>query len=165
MSVDVIDRFLRKKGCKNYYVEIGGEIVVRGLNADDVNWRIGVDTPMENLQTRELENIIHVSDKAIATSGNYRNFYIHEGVKYAHTLNPQTGFPVQHSLLSATVVANDGATADAYATVFMVMGTKKALEFVKQHPDEELEVYLLYADENGEIAREMSDGFGEFLKE
>lgn len=164
-SVDVIDRFLREKGCENYYIEVGGEIVVKGYNADGVKWRIGIDTPVENLDSRELENIIHISDKAIATSGNYRKYYIHDGVKYAHTLDPKTGFPVQHSLLSATVVANDCATADAYATVFMVLGVDRSMDFLKNHPEAEIEVYLLYSNEKGEISREISKGFSEFLKE
>ncbi len=165
LSVDVIDKFLKEKGCENYYVEIGGEIIVRGVNVEGNKWRIGVDTPVENLDTRELENIIHISDKGIATSGNYRKFYIHDGNKYAHTLNPKTGFPAQHSLLSATVVTDECSKADAYATVFMVMGVEKTMEFVENHPQEKLEVYLLYSDTDGSIKREMSSGFEKYLKE
>ncbi len=165
LAVDIIDEYLSSRGCKNYYVEIGGEISVKGKNADGVKWRIGVDTPIENLESRELENILHVTNKAIATSGNYRKFYEYEGVKYAHTLDPKTGFPVQHSLLSATVIANDCQSADAFATVFMVLGVDKSLAFVNEHPDQELEVYLLYADEKGNIQRKMSDGFQVYLEE
>ena len=106
-----------------------------------------------------------LSDKAVATSGNYRKFYEIDGKKYAHTLNPKTGFPVQHSLLSATVVANDAASADGYATVFMVMGVEKTLEFVRENGDLGLEVYLLYADEKGEVQRKMSSNFGKYLNQ
>ena len=165
LSVDVVDEFLAEKGYTNYYIEIGGELIVRGHNREGENWRIGVDVPKEKLTTRELENVISLTEKAVATSGNYRKFYEVDGKKYAHTLNPKTGFPVQHSLLSATVVANDAATADAYATVFMVMGVDQTLEFIKKNPDLNLEVYLLYAGENGNILREMSTGFSQYLNQ
>lgn len=164
LSVDVVDEFLKSKGYKNYYIEIGGELIVRGHNRDGEDWRIGVDSPEENLTERELENVIVITDKAIATSGNYRKFYEVDGVKYSHTLSPKTGFPVHHSLLSATVVANDAGTADAYATAFMVMGVDEALKFVESHPNEQLEVYLLYADEKGEIKRKMSKKFSKYLE-
>src|SRR5690606_15753016 len=120
LSVDVVDQFLKAKGYQNYYIEIGGELIVRGHNREGENWRIGIDSPEENLTKRELENVLVLSNKAVATSGNYRKFYEVDGVKYSHTLSPATGFPVRHSLLSATVVANDAGTADAYATAFMV---------------------------------------------
>lgn len=165
LSVDVVDEFLAEKGYTNYYIEIGGELIVRGHNREGENWRIGVDVPKEKLTTRELENVISLTEKAVATSGNYRKFYEVDGKKYAHTLNPKTGFPVQHSLLSATVVANDAATADGYATVFMVMGVDQTLEFIKKNPDLNLEVYLLYAGENGNILREMSTGFSQYLNQ
>ncbi len=165
LSVDVVDEFLSKKGYTNYYIEIGGELIARGHNREGENWRIGVDVPKEKLTIRELENVISLTEKAVATSGNYRKFYEVDGKKYAHTLNPKTGFPVQHSLLSATVVANDAATADAYATVFMVMGVEKTLEFVKNNSDLDLEVYLLYADEKGNILRKMSPTFSNYLNQ
>jgi len=164
LSVDVLYDFIESKGYKNFYVEIGGELRVKGLNAEGVKWRIGVDTPLENLETRKRDTIIHISNKAIATSGNYRKFYVKDGVKYSHTLNPETGKPVTHSLLSATVIADKCSTADGYATAFMVMGVDKAMDFVRQHPEEKLEVYLLYADGKGDIQRVMSDGFSEYLQ-
>lgn len=165
LSVDVVDDFLKTKGYKNYYIEIGGELIVRGHNREGEKWKIGVDAPKENLDERELNAVLSVSNKAIATSGNYRKFYEVDGVKYAHTLDPTTGFPVQHSLLSVTVIANDAARADAYATAFMVMGADKTLAFVKSHPKEQLEVYLLYANDQGEILSRMSDGFSGFIEE
>ena len=94
--------------------------------------------------------ILNVTDKAMATSGNYRNFYYKGGKKYAHTIDPKTGCPVQHSLLSATVIADDCATADAYATSFMVMGFEKARKFLEKHT--ELMVYFIYSDEKGNNA-------------
>lgn len=164
-SVDVVDRFLTNAGHSNYYIEIGGEIIVRGKNREGIDWRIGVDVPKENSIERKLESILTVSDKAVATSGNYRKFYIKDGVKYAHSLDPKTGYPVQHSLLSATVIADDCAIADGYATAFMVIGTEETLQFVESHPDLNLEVYLLSTDCEGGIVRSMSDGFSKYIAE
>lgn len=162
-SVDVVAEYLESKGIKDYYVEIGGELRVAGKNRDGVDWRIGIDSPIADPDTRELENILNVTDKAVATSGNYRNFYEKDGVKYAHTLNPKTGWPVNHSLLSATVVTSSCSLADAYATAFMVVGVDEALQIVKNSGDD-LEVYLLYADEKGDLKRVYSDGFEKYLK-
>lgn len=164
LSVDMLYEFIEKKGCKNFYVEIGGELKVKGTNSNGTSWNIAVDLPLENLKVRQRDTIVHITNKAIATSGNYRKFYIKDGVKYSHTLNPMTGKPVQHTLLSATVVADKCSTADGYATAFMVMGVERALEFVKDHPEENLDIYLLYADDKGEINHVMSEGFGKYLK-
>lgn len=164
-SIDVIAEYLDSKGYSNYYVEVGGELKVKGKNREGINWQIGIDVPEENLTSREVENILSISDKAVATSGNYRKFYVKNGIKYAHTLNPKTGFPVQHSLLSVTVVADNCAKADAYATAFMVMGKEATLEFVENHPKEELEVYLLSAGEENAIVRDMSKNFSDYLLE
>lgn len=153
LSVDVLVEFLESKGYKNYFVEIGGEIRVSGKNPDGENWRIGIDLPVENQAERQLENILATDHGAIATSGNYRHFYELDGKKYAHTLDPRTGFPVQHSLLSATVFAPKCSTADAYATVFMVIGLEKAKAFMEKHPELNLEAYFLYSDEKGAIKR------------
>lgn len=163
LSVDIIDEFLKNKGYKNYYIEIGGELIVRGHNREGKDWRIGIDSPKENLKERELENIIVISNKAVATSGNYRKFYEVDGIKYSHTLSPKTGSPVRHSLLSVTVVADDAGTADAYATAFMVMGVEETLNFVETHKKENLNVYLLYADDKGDIQRKMSKNFSRYL--
>lgn len=164
-SVDVVCDFLRKNGHENFFVEIGGELRVSGLNQEGDKWRIGIDTPKEDLEYRKLENVIHVSDLAVATSGNYRKFYVKNGVKYSHTLNPKTGYPVKHSLLSVTVVTDNCAKADGYATAFMVMGKEKTLEFVSENPSENLAVYLLSSDENDSIVRDMSSNFDTYLPE
>lgn len=163
-SVDVVADFLREKRYRNFYVEIGGEVVVEGTNRTGDPWRIGIDAPKEEMENRELENILHVTDVAIATSGNYRKFYEVDGVKYAHTLDPKNGKPVNHSLLSATVIAESAAVADAYATVFMVLGDTASIRFVNEHPELNLEVYLLSADSLGGIKRLMSDDFSRFFK-
>ena len=150
-GVDVITHLLERHDIKNFMVEIGGEITTRGINPQRVPWKIGVNKPTEDAlnEEHELQTILNVTDKSMATSGNYRNFYYKGGKKYAHTIDPKTGYPVQHSLLSATVIADNCATADAYATSFMVMGLEKA----KQMAEEEkgLMAYLIYSNEKGQL--------------
>ena len=127
-AVDVLCEFLESKGIINYLVEIGGEIKTRGHNPRGTEWKVGIDRPIEGLQIPgvDLQAIVEISDRSLATSGNYRKFYEKDGVKYSHTIDPKTGYPVQHCLLSATVLAGDCMRADAYATGFMVMGYEKS---------------------------------------
>lgn len=149
---DVVAHYLENKGIKNYMVMIGGEIVTRGINPTRLPWRIGVTKPTDDTLSIESENqtVLNVTDKAMATSGNYRRFYYKNGKKYAHTIDPKSGYPVQHSLLSATVLTDDCATADAYATSFMVMGIDRAKKVLQRH--KELMVYFIYSDEDGQLA-------------
>lgn len=146
---DCVARLLRKKGIDNFMVEIGGEVVTSGINEKRVPWRIGVTKPIDDptQENQELQTVLNVTDKAMATSGNYRNFYYKGGRKYAHTIDPKTGYPVQHNILSATVLANDCATADAYATSFMVLGLDGAKKILEKHP--QLMAYLIYSDAKG----------------
>lgn len=148
-SVDVVSAFLEEKGVLNYFVEIGGEIRVKGFNPEGNKWRVGVDVPTENPKedVRELQDVLEISDCGIATSGNYRKFYIKDGKKYAHTLNPKTGMPAETDLLSATVIAKTAGEADGLATAFMVMGTSKTKKWLASHP--EIKVYLISRGENG----------------
>ena len=148
---DVVARFLRSKGIKNFMVEIGGEVVTSGNSEKRVPWNIGVTKPTDDSlqESQELQTVLNLTDKAMATSGNYRNFYVEGGKKFAHTIDPHTGYPVQHSLLSSTVLAHDCATADAYATSFMVLGIDKAKEVLKKHP--ELMAYFIYSDAKGNL--------------
>lgn len=146
---DCVANLLRRHGIENFMVEIGGEIVTAGVNPDRVPWKIGVTKPVDNptQQNGELQTVLNVTDKAMATSGNYRNFYYKGGRKYAHTIDPKTGYPVQHNILSSTVIADNCATADAYATAFMVLGLNKAKAILQRHP--ELMAYFIYSDKNG----------------
>ncbi len=148
---DVVARYLRSKGITNFMIEIGGEIVTSGKSEKRLPWKIGVTKPTDDsLNTnQELETVLNVTDKAMATSGNYRNFYYKGGKKYAHTIDPKTGYPVQHSLLSSTVLASNCATADAYATAFMVLGIDKAKVVLQKHP--ELMAYFIYAGPDGKM--------------
>ena len=144
-GADIVARFFKQNDITNYMIEIGGEIVTSGNSENRVPWKIGINKPVDDKQNKnqDIITVLNVTDKAMATSGNYRNFYYKGGKKYAHTIDPYTGRPVQHSLLSATVLARDCATADAYATAFMVMGIDKAKEVLDRHP--ELMAYFIYS--------------------
>ena len=161
-TVDVVADFLDSMGITDYMIEVGGEIRVKGRNRNDQLWRIGVDKPVDDPAaiSRELQTVLHLTGAAMATSGNYRRFYIRDGQRYAHTIDPATGYPVQHNLLSATVIAPLAMDADAYATAFMVMGLEKSLEFALNKPD--LEAYLIY-DLNGDTAVASTPGIEAML--
>lgn len=162
-GVQRVAKMLSEKGCTNYMVEIGGEVVVKGKNPDGNTWTLGINKPIDDSThvNNELQQVIRLTDCGIATSGNYRNFYYKGGKKYAHTIDPATGFPVEHSLLSATVVHTSCTLADAYATSFMVMGLEKARLFVENHKD--LEAYLIYAGPKGELKTWQSSGFSKYI--
>ena len=148
-GVDRVAQVLDNNKVHNYLVDIGGEVVCKGKNNKGNVWTVGIDKPIETLKTRELHKAISLHNKGIATSGNYRNFYIKDGKKYVHTINPKTGVPQFSNLLSATIIANDCMTADALATACMVMGFKKAKNFVIQRKS--IDAMLIYADEKGEL--------------
>ena len=143
-GVDAVGEYLESRGVKQYMVEIGGEVRVRGFNPNGVKWNIGITKPDDdstNLKS-DIEEIIMVTDISMATSGNYRNFYIKEGKKYAHTIDPRTGYPVQHNILSST--------ADAYATSFMVLGLEDAKKVLDKH--KELMAFFIYTKSDGSTA-------------
>ena len=148
-GTDVVARLLADRGISNYMVEIGGEVVTHGISEKRVPWKIGVTKPTDDPlgAGNELQTVLNLTDKAMATSGNYRNFYYKGDRKYAHTINPKTGYPVQHNILSATVLTNRCVRADAYATAFMVMGFEGARQVLERNPD--LMAYIIY-DDKGE---------------
>lgn len=162
-AVDVVAQLLEKHGIENYMVDIGGEVVVHGQNPQSTPWRIGINKPVDDslAVNQELQSILSISGKGIATSGNYRNFYYRDGKKYAHTIDPRTGYPVQHSILSATVVAKDCMSADAYATAFMVMGLEEAERFAEAHPD--IDAYFIYSDAQGILQTYSTKGMEKYL--
>jgi thiamine biosynthesis lipoprotein len=149
-GIDIISRFIESKAIKNYMVEIGGEVRVRGKNGKNNFWRIGIEEPNFN-GTRSLQQVVQLKNESMATSGNYRKFKIDAvtGQKYAHTIDTKTGYTAKRDVLSASVISSiDCADVDGYATAFMAMGFEKTKTFVKSHP--ELKVFLIYLDENGE---------------
>ncbi len=164
-SVDVVCRFFDSKGIKNYLVEIGGEVRGKGTNAKNKLWHIGIDKPADGnmMPGNDLQAIAQIDNKALATSGNYRAFYVENGVKYAHTIDPHTGFPARNTLLSATVVCDDCISADAYATTFMVLGVDKSKELLKKLPG--MEVYFVYSDEQGNYQVFFTDGMKKMIVE
>jgi len=160
-SVDVLGKYFEEKGIHQYIIDVGGEILTGDKKPNGDLWKVGIEIPEEDSENRFYNRVVVLQDEAVATSGNYRKFYVIDGVKYAHSLDPKTGYPVQHSLLSSTVIAPTAGEADAYATAFMVMGVEKTLEFVKNHP--QIKVYLMF-DEKGEVKIAMSDNFKSYLK-
>ena len=149
-SCDCVGKILDEVGCTNYLIDIGREILCKGVNAVGTPWRVGLDKPIDGNfdEGADLQAIINVSNCGIVTSGNYRNYYMENGQKYSHTIDPSTGWPVTHNLLSATVVACDATTADAYATWMMVIGVERARKILESRAD--LEGLLVY-DRDGEM--------------
>ena len=144
--------FLREKGLKILFVELGGEIVAGYPKPDGTHWRFGIDKPTDGNLQRELQAVISLRNKGLATSGNYRKFYQRDGVRYSHTIDPSTGYPVRHSLLSATVVSETAGKADALATAFMVMGADSTVRFLDDHSYLSSYVYLISDDKGGSYA-------------
>ncbi len=162
-SCDIVADVLQEFGITNYMVEIGGEITMRGTNEKGDCWRIGIDKPTDDslAMQRELQLILSICDKAVATSGNYRNYYVKDGVKYSHTIDPHTGYPSEQNILGATIIADDCMTADAYATAFMAMGVEKSVKVATTIPG--LHYYFIYVKPGGEITNMFSDDFEQFM--
>lgn len=157
-SVDVLGKYLESKGLSKYLIDVGGEVLGKGLKPDGTEWIVGIENPAaDSLSERTLNSRVKLNGKALATSGNYRKYYEENGIRYSHTINPKTGYPVRHSLLSVSVLANECATADGYATAFMVMGFEKAREFVESEPD--LEAYFIVASPDGLFETYATEGF------
>lgn len=154
-SVDVVCRFFDNFGIRNYLVEIGGEVRARGVKSG-APWRIGIDKPVDNNMTpgEALQAIIRISDKALSTSGNYRKFYIEDGIKYSHHIDPRTGYTTKNNLLSATIIADECAIADGIATACLVMGKEGAIDFINKNP--QFSAYFIFSDNNGNFQTWMS---------
>ncbi len=136
-GVDIVCDFLSQKGFEHYMVEIGGEVRAKGTNGTEKGWLIGIDDPNASETERFVKATVLLQDAALVTSGNYRKFYVREGKKYAHTLDPTTGYPTAHNLLSVTILAKDCMTADALATACMVLGREKGGKMLAQYPEAE----------------------------
>lgn len=147
-AIDRIGILFEQEKIKNYIIELGGEILAKGVNlSSKKKWTIAIDNPNQQQRNKQIAQV-QLTDEAMATSGNYRKFKIDAktGEKYVHTINPKTGYAQQSNMLSASVIINDCATADAYATTFMVMGITKTRHFLKAHPT--IDAYLIYSEEN-----------------
>ena len=154
-GVDKVAQFIHKRGFNRYIVEIGGEIAVSGKNQHNKNWEIGIPIP-EYLQS-ELYTTINLSNQSVATSGSYNNYFNFEGVNYSHIIDPESGYPIKHDLVSATIVTQNCAFADAIATTVMVMGFNEGLNWVQTLPD--VECLLIGRSEDGNYTTGKSDGF------
>ena len=165
-SVDVVADYLKTLNITDFMVEIGGEVVCNGKNQDGKTWGIGIKNPIlaEKGETA-TKAIVLLDNKALATSGNYEKFYIKDGKKFAHILNPATGKPAMQNILSATVVADNAMTADGFATVFMVVGLDKSKEIIANNPTKNLEVYLIYVNEKGKLQSFMTEKMKNIIKE
>ncbi|MEE9373041.1 MAG: FAD:protein FMN transferase [Saprospiraceae bacterium] len=160
-AVDAIAQSLHQKKVKNYLVEVGREVYAKGQNPRGGKWKIGINTPLEKADLNEIEMVIEISNNGVASSGNYRNFYIVGKKKYGHTINPHSGYPSLNDMLATTVVAENSMTADAHATGFMAMGLEKAIGIVEEL--ENVEACFFYSDKNGAINKKYSNGFIQYV--
>jgi len=160
-AVDVLGDYLEQNDISNYLVEIGGEVKC-SVTKNGKDWVVGIDDPSVQKNERRLFTTIELKDKATATSGNYRKYYVRGGKRYSHTIDPKTGYPVDHNLMSASVFAETCMEADAYATAFMVMGFDKSKLLIDEI--KAIEAFLIYSDENGALKTYASPGIKEFLK-
>ncbi|MEA3461141.1 MAG: FAD:protein FMN transferase, partial [Bacteroidota bacterium] len=163
-SVDILAAYLEGLGCRNYMVEVGGEIRTRGMNPKGNFWRIGVDRPElgNTVPGRQLQVIINMHNRSLATSGNYRKFYEKDGVMITHSIDPSTGYPKASNLLSATILTDECISADAYATTCMVMGLEKAKIFVENQKG--VDAYFIYGDEYGAYQVWHTDGMKKYIE-
>ena len=155
-GVDAVSDFLMDQGVENFFVEIGGEVRVHGVNPEGIPWRIGINVPLESASTGDIFKVLPLKDKAIATSGNYRNYREVKGKKYGHTIDPKTGYPEKNNLLSASVISDECIVSDAFATACMVVGVDEAIKMAEQVPY--IDVYLIYGKDHGTMGVKKSRG-------
>lgn len=161
-SADLIGEILEDKGIKNYLIDVGGEVLSKGKKPDGSFWKVGIEKPTAAADDpRSIDAIVNLQDKALASSGNYRRFFMKDGVKFSHTIDPKTGYPVTHTLLSVSVLADDCMTADAYATAFMVMGVEKAKAFIASHSG--LEAHFIFSNSDGKYETWTSPGLEKLI--
>jgi thiamine biosynthesis lipoprotein len=157
-AVDALKEILVQQGVSNFLLEIGGELQIAGQRGDGMPWRIAIEKPLEG--TREVETVFPLTETAVATSGNYRNYYIENGQRYVHTIDPQSGRPIRHKLASVTVLDPNCARADALATALMVMGEEQGRQFCEKN---QLAAYLLIHDKETTVDY-ASPAFQAFVK-
>ena len=160
---DIIAEKLESSNIHDFLIDAGGELRAKGYNQKGEIWKIGIDKPVAMQYSREIVAVIPLENASVATSGSYRKYYEVDGVKYSHAISPKTGKPVDHSLLSVTVITDSCSLADAYATAIMIMGVDKGIDFLAEHP--EIDAYLVYSDTLGELQSYNTQGIEEVLKE
>ncbi len=164
-SSDLIAAYLDSLGIHNYLVDIGGEVVAHGTKAHRHPWRVGIETPAnDSVSAPVVQSVIALRDASVVTSGSYRKYYERDGIRYSHTIDPATGHPVQHTLLSVSVVEKESWLADAMATAYMVMGLDSACAFIAAHPDQPgtRAVYFIY-DDHGTLATYATPAFEQLI--
>lgn len=163
-SVDLIGTLLESYGINSYIVDVGGEVFARNTKPDGSEWRVGIEKPAEDKENvQEIQLVVALQNKGIATSGSYRKYYEENGQRFSHTIDPHTGYPVNHNLLSVTVMAGNTALADAYSTAFMVMGVDRAMELLKTVPD--MEAIFISSSSDGTYETLITPGFQECIRE
>ncbi len=164
--VDLLARMFDQLGIHNYLIDVGGEVIARGCKPDGSSWTVGIERPAKDKYSpQEIETAIQLNDLAVVTSGNYRKYYEHDGIRYSHTIDPATGRPVSHSLLSVSVVSHQAWYADAMATAFMVMGLEKSLQFIHDHPDNpDIQAVFFIYDDHGTYNTHATPEFQKLIK-
>lgn len=165
-AVDLIAHMFDSLGLTSYIVDVGGEVIAKGKKPNGESWSVGIERPaIDKYSQQEVELVIRLDDKSVVTSGNYRKYYEKEGVRYSHTIDPFTGRPVSHSLLSVSVVSRQSWKADAMATAFMVMGKDRALEFIHAHPDDpDIQAVFFIYDQAGQYRTYATPEFQKLIK-
>ena len=165
-TVDLIAQTFQQHGIQNYLIDVGGEVIAHGRKPDGTAWSVGIERPSpDKYSQREIETAIHLEDRSVVTSGNYRKYYERDGIRYSHTINPATGRPVSHSLLSVSVVSRQAWYADAMATAFMVMGLEKSLQFIHDHPnDPDIQAVFFIYDDHGTYKTHATPEFQKLIK-
>lgn len=160
---DIAGQLLESKGIETYMVEIGGDLIARGLKPDGTAWRIGLERPAKDMfAEQDWDYMVEMHNRAVATSGSTRKYYEEGGQRFSHTIDPFTGRPVTHNLLSVSVFADDCTTADAFATAFMVMGLDKSREFIQKRDD--IQAFFIYSGSDKEYSTYTTEGLKVFSR-
>lgn len=164
---DLIAHMFDRLGLESYLIDVGGEVIAKGVKPNGDCWTVGIERPAETKYSQQqIETAILLNNQSVVTSGNYRKYYEKNGVRYSHTIDPATGRPVAHSLLSVSVVSKESWYADAMATSFMVMGLENSLQFIKQHPkDPDIQAVFFIYDDHGEYKTYATPEFQKIIKE
>ena len=165
-AVDLLAKMFDQKGIHDYLIDVGGEVIAKGNKPDGSSWTIGIEKPAKNkYSNQEIETAIELNDRAVVTSGSYRKYYEQDGTRYSHTIDPATGRPVNHSLLSVSVVSREAWYADALATAFMVMGLDKSLQFINDNPtNPDIQAVFFIYDNHGTYQTYATPEFQKLIK-